>query len=167
MKKNPNWPRVYLIRRNAESAVLENGSKKELETWFKKHPPVSPQAVLAYADLLLARKEWEKAVPMLHALWNQGDLSEDDAKLVQEKLSLMLDERDFQYRAKKLLNDRKPVQARKLFPLVDPVSLKLDQARADLISNASSAKKKPERIVRKPTERSGPYFRSGTLAAHQ
>ncbi|MBO4643929.1 MAG: lytic transglycosylase domain-containing protein, partial [Alphaproteobacteria bacterium] len=141
MKKNQNWPRVYLIRRNAENAILANGSKKEQEAWFKKYPPISPQAVLAYSDLLLARKEWEKAIPMLHALWDQGNLSEDEAETVKEKLSFLLDERDFQYRAKKLLNDRKPLQARKLFPLIDPDSLKLNQARAELISNSANAKK--------------------------
>ena len=141
MKNNPNWPRVYLIRRNAENAILTNGTKKDLEAWFKKYPPISAKAVLVYADLLLARKEWEKAIPMLHALWDNGDLSEDETELVKEKLSFFLDERDFQYRASKLLNERKPLQARKLFPLIDSDSLKLNQARIELISNVSDAKK--------------------------
>ena len=62
IKKNPGWPRIYLIRRNAELALLETGKKSDLEKWFKQHPPVSTQAVLAYADILMEKKEWEKAI---------------------------------------------------------------------------------------------------------
>ena len=141
MKKNPDWPRVYLIRRNAERSLLANGSKKEIENWFKQHPPVSPQAVLAHADLLLAQKEWEKAIPMLHALWDQSDLTAEETEMVREKLSFLLDERDFQNRIRKLLNDKKPQQARKLFPLVDEEARLLAQARVNLITNSDNAKK--------------------------
>ncbi|MBR4126245.1 MAG: lytic transglycosylase domain-containing protein [Alphaproteobacteria bacterium] len=141
IKKNPNWPRVYLIRRNAERDILENGTKKELETWFKQYPPVSPAAVLAYADLLLAQKDWEKAVPMLHSLWDKGDLSAEDTALVMEKLTFLLDERDFQNRIRKLLNDRKPAQARKFFPFIGEDERRLAQTRTDLITNSPQAKK--------------------------
>ena len=141
IRKNQNWPRVYLIRRNAERDILENGTKKELETWFKQYPPVSPAAVLAYADLLLAQKDWEKAVPILHSLWNKGDLSAEDTALVMEKMAFLLDERDFQNRIKKLLNDRKPAQARKFFPFIGEDERRLAQTRTDLITNSPHAKK--------------------------
>lgn len=141
MKKNADWPRVYMIRRNAERSLLETGTKKEIEEWFKQYQPVSPQAVLAYADILMEKKEWEKAVPMLHALWTQGDLSEEEAAVVKEKLSFLLDERDFRLRTKKLLNERKAGQAKKLFPFINDDARKLAQARAELISNTSEVKK--------------------------
>lgn len=141
IKKNPDWPRVYLIRRNAERSLLTKGTKKEIINWFKQYQPISPQAVLTYADLLMEKKEWEKAVPMLHSLWNQGDLNEEETALIKEKLSFLLDERDFQNRIKKLLNERKPSQARKFFSFISDDSRRLAQARAGLISNASDAKK--------------------------
>ena len=147
IKKNPNWPRVYLIRRNAERDILENGTKKELETWFKQYPPISPAAVLAYADLLLAQKDWEKAVPMLHSLWDKGDLSAEDTALVMEKLTFLLDERDFQNRIRKLLNDRKPAQARKFFPFIGEDERHLAQTRTDLITNSPRAKKELKELT--------------------
>ena len=61
IRKNPGWPRIYLIRRNAELALLETGKKSDLEKWFEQHPPVSTQAVLTYADILMEKKEWENA----------------------------------------------------------------------------------------------------------
>ena len=139
--KNPDWPRIYLIRRNTEQTLVKNGSKKEKEEWFKRYPPVSPQAVLAYADLLMEKKDWEKAVPMLHKLWADGDLNEETTEIVRSKLELLLDERDYQNRVTKLLNDRKPSSARPFFPYLDNEARKLADARADLILNASDAKK--------------------------
>ena len=141
VKKNPNWPRVYMIRRNAERAVLTKGSPKDIENWFKQHQPVSPQAVLAYAELLLAQKEWEKAIPLLHALWDQGNLSPEETDFVREKLSFLLDERDFEGRVAKLLNERKTAQARKFFPLIGEDARRLAQARIALITDADDAKK--------------------------
>lgn len=141
IKKNPDWPRVYLIRRNAELALLEKGTTSELEKWFKKNPPVSTKAVLTYADILLKKKDWEKAIPMLHSLWGKGNLSEEETELVQEKLFFLLDEKDFSNRAKKLLDERKASQARRFFPLVTEHIRSLAQTRADLISNNKNARR--------------------------
>ncbi|MBR1777823.1 MAG: lytic transglycosylase domain-containing protein [Alphaproteobacteria bacterium] len=141
IKRNPEWPRVYLIRRNAELSLIAEGSKKEKEAWFKQHRPISARAVLAYADLLMEKKEWEKAIPLLHDLWNQGDLTEDETALIREKLPFLLDERDFQNRTKKLLDDRKTAQAKRLFPLIGKDARQLAQVRAELITNAPDAKK--------------------------
>ena len=141
MEKNPDWPRIYMIRRNAETVLLDNGTKKEMEEWFRRHPPVSPQAVLTYADLLMAQKEWEKAVPMLHNLWRHGNLSEEDAETVKEKLSLFLDERDYGIRTQKLMDERKVSQARKLFPFLSGEMLRMMQIRDNLISNSEDGPK--------------------------
>lgn len=141
MKKNPNWPRVYMIRRNAEQALLEKGDEAALEKWFCRHPPVSARAVLAYADILMRRKEWEKAVPMLHSLWNKSDLSDEEADLVRERLFFLLDERDFDLRARKLLNERKHAKARALFPKMNSRDRALAQVRADFVANRKNAQR--------------------------
>ena len=141
IKKNPDWPRVYMIRRNAERAVLAKGTPKDIENWFKQHSPVSPQAVLTYAELLLAQKEWEKAIPLLHALWDQGNLTPEETDFVKEKLAFLLDERDFENRIAKLLNERKTAQARKLFSQINDDARHLAQARIALITDASDAKR--------------------------
>lgn len=141
IKKNPDWPRIYLIRRNAELALLKTGKKSELEKWFKLHPPVLPQAVLTYADILMEKKEWETAVPMLHALWGKGDLNEEETQLVKEKLFFLLDERDFSNRAEKLLDERKASQAKRLIPFTGAYTRRLAQIRANLIANDKNARK--------------------------
>lgn len=141
MKKNPDWPRVYMIRRNAERALLEKGDEAALEKWFRRHPPVSARAVLAYADILMRRKEWEKAVPMLHSLWDKSDLTDEESDLVREKLFFLLDERDFDLRARKLLNERKHAKARALFAKMNERDRALAQTRADFIANRKNAQK--------------------------
>lgn len=142
MKKNPNWPRIYLIRRNAEQSLIQNGSDKEKKEWFKQYQPVSAQAVLSHATLLMKEKKWEKAIPMLHALWDYGNLTEKEADTVKEQLSFLLDERDFRLRAKKLLDERKVFQAKQYFPLINKEDRQLLETRAALIKNTSAAKKK-------------------------
>lgn len=141
IKKNPDWPRIYLIRRNAELALLETGKTGDLEKWFKQHPPVSVKAVLTYADILMKKKDWEKALPMLHSLWAKGDLDEEETQLVQEKLFFLLDERDFANRAKKLLNERKASLARRFIPFMPDYIKRLALTRADLIANKKNARK--------------------------
>lgn len=158
MKKNPDWPRIYMIRRNAEQSLVNNGTKKETEEWFKHYPPVSPQAVLTYTDLLMEKKEWEKAVPMLHALWTNGDLNEEDTEIVLEKLSFLLDEHDFQRRVKKLLDDRKPSLAGKLFSFISEDARKLAFARTALISNSADAKKNLKELAAFQQKDSGLLF---------
>ncbi len=141
IKKNPDWPRIYLIRRNAEQALLNTGKKSDLEEWFKQYPPVSPQAVLTYANILMEKKEWEKAVPMFHSLWAKGDLNEEETQTLREKLFFLLDERDFTNRTKKLLDERKASQARRLIPFMGTYVQSLAQVRANLIANDKNARK--------------------------
>ena len=94
MAKNPHFPRIYMIRRNAEAALLKQNNTAALGKWFKKYPPVSPAAVLKHAELLMVKKEWERAIPMLYNLWAKSELSDEETALVQEKLTLLLDTQD-------------------------------------------------------------------------
>lgn len=142
LKKNKNWPRMYLVRRNAEKALLREGDKAALEKWFKVHPPVSPEAVLTYADILMARKEWEKAVPLLHSLWTKSDLTDEELAVVQEKLSVLLDERDYAARLEKLLWNRKIALAEEMLPHVDEDTRRLAEARIAFIANEKNARQK-------------------------
>ena len=158
IKNNPGWPRIYLIRRNAEKALLKKDDKEALEKWFKQYPPVSTQAVLEYADILMKKKEWEKAVPMLHSLWAKGNLDESETQQVKEKLFFLLDERDYANRTKKLLDERKATQARRFFPFLDENTLKLFQVRADLISNKKNARRNIKSLDHIQKQNDGLFF---------
>ena len=146
MKKNKNWPRIYLVRRNAEKALLLEENKAELEKWFKDYPPVSVEAVLAYTDILMARKDWEAAIPLLHNLWIKSDLTEQELELVQERLFLILNEQDYADRLKQLLWARKTAPAKKILPLVDEETRKLAEARIALTENAKNIRKKIKEV---------------------
>ncbi len=154
MKKNKDWPRIYLVRRNAEKAAVASGDKKLLANWFKKYPPVSPAAVTAYADMMLAKKEWEVALPMLRRLWLSGEAEEEDAKKLEERLSLLLDEDDFAEKTKRLLDAKNVNEAKKLLPKLSKEARKIAEARIALIRNergaASKLKKAPDAVREDP-----------------
>lgn len=145
MKKNKGWPRIYVIRRNAEKAAVNSGDKKLLTNWFKKYPPVSAAAVMAYADMMLEKKEWEVALPMLHRLWINMTPSEEEAeeaKLIEQKLAFILDEKDYAEKTKRLLDNKKVNEAKQLLPKLSPEARKIAEARIALIRNAKDAKAK-------------------------
>lgn len=143
MKKNKDWPRVYVIRRNAEKAAVNSNDKKLLAKWFKKYPPVSPAAVIAYADMMLDKKEWEVALPMLYRLWLSGGAEEDeDVKKIEERLTPLLDEDDYAEKTKHLLDDKNVNDAKKLLPELSEEARKIAEARIALIRNDRSAKSK-------------------------
>lgn len=139
MAKNKDWPRIYLIRRNAERAAVESGDEALLMKWFEKHPPVSPAAVIAYAEIMLKKKEWEVALPMLHRLWLKNDLTPEEAAAAQEKLSSVLTPDDYAEKVRALLDAKNVNDAKKLFPKLDPEALKIAEARVALIRNAPNA----------------------------
>ena len=142
MTKNAHFPRIYAIRRNAEKALLERGDNAALAKWFKKHPPVAPAAVIKHAELLMAKKDWERAVPMLYRLWAKGELSDDETQEVKEKLSLLLDEHDYAGRVEALLDERKPKQAQKLLGNLGDESRRLAVVRIGLMNNDAHAVRK-------------------------
>lgn len=158
MQKNPNWPRLYMIRRNAEQALLKDGKKNALEQWFKKHPPVSTPAVLKQVEILLEKKEWEKAVPMIHSLWRRGDFSPEEAAAIREKFDFLLDERDFAARTEKLLDERNASLAKDLLSQTDEDSRRLAQARIELILNTSKAKKAVKELTSRQQKDKGILF---------
>lgn len=158
MKNNADFPRIYVIRRNAETALLKQGDNAALEKWFKKHPPVSPAAVMKQAELLLAKKEWERALPMLYNLWAKGELSDDETTEAAEKLSLLLDTHDYAARVETLLNERKPKQAKKLLPSVDDEERKLANVRIGLMTNADHASRKIKDLPTEQRQNAGLLF---------
>lgn len=158
MKKNAHFPRIYVIRRNAEKALMEQGDDAALAKWFKKHPPVAPAAVIKQAELLMAKKEWERAVPMLYQLWAKGELSDDETQAVKEKLSLLLDEHDFANRVEALLDERKPKQAQKLLPELGDESRRLAVVRIGLINNDAHAMRKIKSLPEKMQKNTGLLF---------
>lgn len=158
MAKNPHFPRIYVIRRRAEEALLQKNDSAALEKWFKKHPPVSPAAVLKHAELLMAKKEWERAVPMLYNLWAKGDLSDEESELVREKLYLLLDKHDYAARVETLLNGRKAKQAKKLLSAVDDEAKKLATVRIGLIENAAHADRKIKDLPAEQRKNAGLLF---------
>lgn len=158
MAKNPHFPRIYIIRRNAEAALLKQNDNAALEKWFKKHPPVSPSAVLKHAELLMAKKEWERAVPMLYNLWAKGELSDEESALVQEKLALLLEPHDYAARVETLLNERKAKQAAKLAPFIDNEARKLADVRIGLINNGAHAARKIKDLPAEQRQNAGLLF---------
>lgn len=158
MAKNPHFPRIYMIRRNAEAALLKQNNTAALGKWFKKYPPVSPAAVLKHAELLMAKKEWERAIPMLYNLWAKSELSDEETALVQEKLTLLLDTHDYAARVETLLNERKAKQAAKLAPFIDNEARKLADVRIGLINNAAHAVRKIKDLPAEQRKSAGLLF---------
>ena len=140
IKNNPEWPRLNIIRRQAEKALLKEDDDSVVEKWFAVYPPVTTAATLRYADILFKRKEWEKAVPMLHALWIKGDMTAEERREMTEKYGVLLDERDYVSLIRRLLRAKKNAEARSLLPFADERNKKIIGLRLALAENVSAVK---------------------------
>ena len=142
LESHEHWPRAYIVRRNAEQAILREGSDDEIEKWFRKYPPVSASAVIRHAEILMKRREWEKAIPMLHAVWAKTAMEDDENNTVREKLAFLLDEQDMADRANFLLSERNIPETTKLLPLLDEENEATVKARLSLIGGDLLAQKR-------------------------
>ena len=140
IKKNPEWPRLNIIRRQAEKALLKQDDDGVAEKWFAVHPPVTTAGALRYADILFKRKEWEKAVPMLHALWIKGDMTPEERRTMTDKYGVLLDEHDYVSLIRRLLRDKKNAEARAFLPFADERNKKIIGLRLALSDNVPDVK---------------------------
>ena len=87
---NPRWPQAATFRMLGEKKLLLNGSRAQLSAYFARHKPASAYGKAAYARLLLARGEKEKARALLKAAWRNPYLSTDAEDYIYRNLHQLL-----------------------------------------------------------------------------
>lgn len=142
MEKNPDWPRIYMMRNNVERILLRENNSSDIEKWFKKYPPVSGNATLRQIELLMAKKDWETAIPMFYQLWRLGELTDHETKIILNNYGFLLKTHDYDARIKVLLDNKNTKQAEQLLNYASPIHKLLARIRIALIKNDKGARRK-------------------------
>lgn len=142
MEKNPEWPRIYMMRNNVERILLRENNASDIEKWFKKYPPISGNATLRQIDLLMAKKDWEKAIPMFYQLWRLGELTDHETRIILNNYGFLLKTHDFDARIKVLLDNKNTKQAEQLLDYASPIHKLVAKIRIALIKNDKNARRK-------------------------
>jgi soluble lytic murein transglycosylase len=113
---NPGWPRIGVLRRNADAALTSDLSAADIAAWFKRYGPVSAKGWQAYIRALrqtgsgetvtrLARLAW-RTVPMRAR--DQNDFVAANGKLLRPedhalRAHMLLDRRRGRWAAARLM----------------------------------------------------------------
>ncbi len=110
-RENPRWPLAGVLRANAETKLLLNGSDEELTAHFKRHKPTSAAGRVALARHLSRRGETKRATALLKAAWRDPNLPQAVETYILRKMHRHLTRADDVARLWQLIMAQKTRQA--------------------------------------------------------
>ncbi|TWB44514.1 lytic transglycosylase domain-containing protein [Nitrospirillum pindoramense] len=117
--KNPDWPGLAALRRNAEIRMPDFGDTPTRD-WFDKHPPLTTAGFNRYADALLNLGDSEKAIALIRERYVKGNFGVVDERTFRTKYVAILRPADHWARLDRLLWENDEDGARRMLPIVDP-----------------------------------------------
>ncbi|MBB6250201.1 lytic transglycosylase domain-containing protein [Nitrospirillum iridis] len=117
--KNPDWPGLAALRRNAEMRMPNFGDTPTRD-WFDKHPPLTTAGFNRYADALLNLGDSEKAIGLIRDRYIKGNFGVVDERTFRTKYVAILRPADHWARLDRLLWENDEEDARRMLPIVDP-----------------------------------------------
>lgn len=128
LDNNPGWPDRGILERRAEVALLtSNPDQKQLDNWFKKHPPRTSLAKLK------AVKDQESFSTLMREAWVTEDYNAATEARLLEKYRFLFRPQEHIRRVDRLLWDGKEEEAKRLLKYVPYDYQRLFQARLSLM----------------------------------
>ncbi|MCQ2914731.1 MAG: lytic transglycosylase domain-containing protein [Alphaproteobacteria bacterium] len=103
--KNMDWPRIYQIKKNAESSLIHANDTDVLYNWYQSHEPTFPESTLKKSEIMMEKRKWSIAVPELYKLWSTTKMSPEQSRNVETDLKLILTPHDYDARVEMLFNN--------------------------------------------------------------
>jgi soluble lytic murein transglycosylase len=139
-EQNPTWPRMALLQRRAEEAVLAYPmSQQDLLTWFGKNPPQTGEGKLRYGKVLLASGQIESGRQWIQRAWVEDDFSTSRQREIIANYGNQLTPAAHKARLDRLLWDRSTADARYTASLIGANAMALAEARIRLMTRSSAA----------------------------
>ena len=129
MADNPDWPGATPLRRRAEDALTDATSPSDRLAFFARHPPLTRQGRIRYAEALLVAGRQAEAVRWLRRAWIEGDFALVDQASFLAQYRTALRPQDHRARLDRLLWDGEITQAQRLTPFLDRPARLLATAR--------------------------------------
>ena len=141
---NPDWPGITGMRRRAELALPQGMPAEAVRAWFERHPPLSVQGTVRYADALVATGDPVAATQIVRQRWVNGAFSVGDEQDFRARFGQMIRPDEHWARLDRLLWDGEEAAARRIFDTVDAgrralADARLRIARDSAVSDAAFA----------------------------
>jgi soluble lytic murein transglycosylase len=146
-EQNPTWPRMALLKRRAEEAVLAYPmSSQDLLTWFSTNPPQSGEGKIRYGKTLLASGQTEAGKRWIEKAWAEDDFSSKRQREIITSYGKHISSSSHKARLDRLLWDRQTADARYTASLIGTSAKALAEARIRLMARSSAASDAVSRV---------------------
>src|SRR5690242_1160878 len=153
---HPNWPGETMLRKSAEQALQRSpASPTNVVAFFKRYPPLTDDAAVAYAEALKATGDIDGANEQARDAWTSRILSDDgEAKLLGDFPSA-LKPIDYDKRMDMLLWRGATSAASRIDPYLSSVNRPVLDARLAFLTNAADASGRDAAITGEDRENPG------------
>jgi soluble lytic murein transglycosylase len=101
--RNPDWPDLDRLRRNAEIVMPAGLRDHEVLAWFESHKPRTTTGALRLAEALRRGGKEARAVALLRKTWIEGDFGKDEERAFRTRYRTLLRRADHMARLDRLL----------------------------------------------------------------
>lgn len=138
LEKNPGWPNLAAIRRNAEAAMPDMPSAA-VRAWFDKYPPLTTIGFTRHIDALMDARESDRAIALVRQRYVSGSFGAVEEKDFRRRFNSLLRPQDHWARLDRLLWDGDDAGAKRMMPLVDKGRQQVAIARMALSNGGGGA----------------------------
>lgn len=155
LNSHTHWPTHQNLCQKVEHVIATQGSTQEILTWFEKNPPQTPMGVKAYAEVLLAQDEKQKAAKIVAEAWKSMELTQTEEKKLLSSLGHLLQKKDYIARLQFLLWNENVADAQRILSHIPTSMRNIADVRIALITGKSTALQKMKALHAKEQQDEG------------
>jgi soluble lytic murein transglycosylase len=132
MQRNPDWPNMAALRRNAEARMPDSLSYQEVRSWFEAHPPLTLTGFDRYVVSLMETKSSDKAIALVRKRYIDGTFGSVEERDFRQRYNGLLRPADHAARLDRLLWDGNYDEAARVMAVVSSGQRAVAEARIAL-----------------------------------
>jgi soluble lytic murein transglycosylase len=132
LKANPHWPSQSILRGNAEEAMADNASDRQVLDWFADGEPRTTNGRMRLIQALFNVGRREEAVAYLRRTWIECNFGKDQERTFLKLYHAHLRNQDHSARLDRLLWDGRGPEAHRMYRYVSKGEQAVAHARTQL-----------------------------------
>jgi soluble lytic murein transglycosylase len=103
IRQNPDWPKIWLLKRKAERAMPATASPSQVTAWYDDYQPKTARGIDQYLSALVRTGRKDEAQKFIREWWGDINLSRDEQRMLYKRHGKMLNREAHQRRLDTLL----------------------------------------------------------------
>lgn len=139
MQRNPDWPNMAALRRNAEGRMPADLPYREVRSWFEANPPLTGMGFDRYIAALMETGSSDKAIALVRKRYVESGLGAVEERDFRQRYNGLLRPADHAARLDRLIWDGNYDAAARVMPIVSPGQRAVAEARMALANMSPGA----------------------------